>query len=145
MLERIDPAEKEIQVAFALQTAKELGFRKRTFNDAVATLAGVWQNGYIFVRAVYGTVLTPCLYSKAEVDWPVNGQRLIDYAEGIDDLTIFGKLAGPFQAFRRGLLTAPEFRTVIRKLGPRQAEAVLVTAWARGIATGVAEHELFLV
>jgi hypothetical protein len=66
-----------------------------------------------------------------------------DYAEGIDVEAVFGALPHPLKGFRSGLLSAPEYQKLIRKLGARNAEATLLTMWAQGIAIGIAEQALF--
>lgn len=140
---RMDKSVKEIQVLGSTKIAQELRFRKKVFMEAISELSALWINGYVYARAVYGTVLTDLHYSRTEEEVSRNGQRLIDFAEGIDVATIFVNLPEGVNEIRASFAEGTGYTAVTRKLATRQAEAALLTSWATGVATGIAEHELF--
>ncbi len=114
--------------------------------EAITDLGGVWVNGYVYARAVYGTVLIDLHYSESDQEVSRNGQRLIDFAEAIDVTTIFANLPEGVEeirtSFANGSVSSAS-SVVVRKIGARQGQAAFLTSWATGVATGIAEHELF--
>jgi hypothetical protein len=143
MLGRIDESVKQVQLAGTTNAVQELRFRKRVFMDAIEELSGAWINGYILARAVFGTVLIDLHFSKREPDVQRNGQQLIDFAETIGVVSIFANLPDAAAEVRSGISTGAENDVLVRNLGAREAEGAYLTSWAMGVATGIAEHELF--
>jgi len=143
MLERMDATASEVQMAYARQAAMELRFKKKQLTDAMSCIAGVWVNGYVFTRIVYDTEMTSFHYSGTYEEVQANGQRLIDFAESIEIEKIFDGLARAVDGIRDELV-GPEDRVLVRKLGHRIAQGVLLAAWAHGVAIGIAERWLFV-
>ncbi len=143
MLERMDATASEVQMAYACQAATELRFKKKHLTDAMSCIANVWVNGYVFTRIVYDTEMTAVHYTATYEEVKANGQRLIDFAESIEIEKIFDGLARAVEGIRDELV-GPEDRVLVRRLGHRVAEGVLLAAWAHGVAIGIAERWLFV-
>jgi hypothetical protein len=138
-----DQAIRNLSAALAISSTREFGFRKREFSQASSALIGVWNDAYVFGRAVYGTALTPASYSNSQAEADTNGQQLYDLAEIFDD-AIYRGLPKQIEAFRKSLLSFPDQRLFARRLGPRHAEGALVSSWVNGVGVAVAEQQLFI-
>ena len=139
--EGYDKAIKDVAFEHSAHAVQELRFRPRAIEEALRELSGAWFCGYVYARAVYGSV-SPLKYSDSEEESQINGQSLIDYAEAIN---IDGILHGvsATSGFASEIESCSEYRAVLKKAGRRFGPAAVLTSWAMGIAIAIAEHERF--
>jgi hypothetical protein len=146
MVSRMDPAPRQVELAYSEREVQELRVRTRDAKDALVSIGGGWFSGYVFARQVYGTALVTTFYSETDQAVSHNGQRLIDFAERIEVEMVMANFPGIFAdlpealaTFREGLLDA-----TVRTISTGKADATLSRAWAAGVTAGIAEYEIFL-